>query len=89
LVAQVEWSKWGVDDDESMDQLEEACAADNVEFAAVRQLAMQTADKAVGYPKLIKLRPYSTLPDYVDAFEGIDAPRVSWLLCHLPHVSYT
>jgi hypothetical protein len=50
---------------------------------------MQTADKAVGYPKLIKLRPYSTLPDYVDAFEGIDAPRVSWPLCHLPHVSYT
>jgi hypothetical protein len=64
---QVEWSKWGADDDSTLDELEENCAADNASITGIRQLAMQTADRAQGYPKLIKLRPYSTLPDYVEA----------------------
>jgi hypothetical protein len=77
---QVEWSKWGADNDASLDQLEENCASDNPSFTGIRQLAMQTADRAQGYPKLIKLRPYSTLPDYVEACNesGNELPQVTF-----------
>lgn len=77
--AQVEWSKWGADDDGTLDELEENCSADNPSLTAIRQLAIQTADRATGYPKLIKLRPYSTLPDYVEACNksGRPLPQVS------------
>jgi hypothetical protein len=64
---QFTWHKWGVADDSDCDALENYCASEDARFAAMRALAMHTADSAKGYPKLIKLRPYSTLPDYVEA----------------------
>lgn len=54
-------------DDSSLDLLEDYCATNDARFANMRALAMHTADQARGYPRLVKLRPYSTLPDYVDA----------------------
>lgn len=83
---QVEWSKWGADDDELLNELEENCAEDNPSLTAIRQLAIQTADRATGYPKLIKLRPYSTLPDFVEACSqyGQPLPLVG-LLLHTEH----
>jgi hypothetical protein len=56
-----------VADDSALDLLEEYCGSDAARFSGMRALAMHTADSAQGYPKLIKLRPYSTLPDYVEA----------------------
>lgn len=64
---QFTWHKWGVADDTALDLLEQYCGSDEAKFAGMRALAMHTADSAQGYPKLVKLRPYSTLPDYVDA----------------------
>jgi hypothetical protein len=64
---QFRWHKWGVEDDESLALLEQYCATDDAKFSGMKRLAMHTADQAKGYPKLIKLRPYHTLPDYVEA----------------------
>lgn len=75
-----------MDDDGSLDELEENCAEQNPSLTAIRQLAIQTADRATGYPKLIKLRPYSTLPDFVEACNesGQPLPQVVILL-HTGH----
>lgn len=88
LPSQFTWHKYGVADDSTLDLLESYCASDDARFANMRALAMHTADSASGYPKLIKLRPYSTLPSYVDACSRYCAanraePNVKVRLCVL------